>query len=209
VTVSRSYRWLFVSLATFALVSDQATKYGMFKWLHGVPGNEVEVVPGWFRVTAQFDHSVTPSDNGFVRSLQTWSAPDLPHVNKGALFGIGGAQKELANWLFAAVSFVAAVAITIWATRKNVASDGWLCAALGLIMGGAVGNCYDRLVFHGVRDFLYFYKIEWPVFNVADCGLVVGTTMLLLQAVFGKQPTPAPAPVVAVSHVTPEATPVG
>jgi signal peptidase II len=55
-------------------------------------------------------------------------------------------------------------------------------AALGLILAGTVGNLYDRLVFHGVRDFLYFYKIEWPVFNVADCCLVVGAGLLLLQA---------------------------
>jgi signal peptidase II len=209
VIVSRSYRWLFVSLAAFALVSDQASKYGVFKWLHGTPGNESDVIPGWFRFTAQFDPTAAPSENGVLKSLQTWSAPEMPHVNKGALFGIGGNHKELSNWMFAAVSLVAAVGITVWATRKSVATDGWLCAALGLIMGGAVGNCYDRLVFHGVRDFLYFYRIEWPVFNVADCGLVVGTTMLLLQAVFGTQPPAPTAPAPVSTHVTADATPVG
>jgi lipoprotein signal peptidase len=66
-------------------------------------------------------------------------------------------------------------------------------AALGLILGGTIGNLYDRLVFGGVRDFLYFYKIEWPVFNVADCCLVVGATLLLLQAVFVAPSTEQPA----------------
>jgi lipoprotein signal peptidase len=59
-------------------------------------------------------------------------------------------------------------------------------AALGLILGGTVGNLYDRLVFGGVRDFMYFHRnsFEWPVFNIADCCLVVGAVLLLVQAVF-------------------------
>ena len=57
-------------------------------------------------------------------------------------------------------------------------------AALGLILAGTVGNLYDRLVFNGVRDFLHFYYVEWPVFNFADCCLVVGAGLLLVQAMF-------------------------
>ena len=191
-TPTRTFRMLFVLLAIIGLSADQATKYGMFHWLYGKPGNESDVIPGWFRFTAQFDATVPPSSNSFQKSLQTWSAPVMPHVNKGALFGLGGEHKELANGIFAAVSFIAGIAISVWATRKSVATDAWLISALGLILGGAIGNCYDRIVFHGVRDFLYFYWFEFPVFNVADCCLVVGTTMLLLQAVFGKNHTTAP-----------------
>jgi lipoprotein signal peptidase len=67
--------------------------------------------------------------------------------------------------------------------------------ALGLILGGTVGNLYDRIVFGGVRDFLYFYWFDFPVFNVADSCLVVGASLLLLQALFGKQKTePAATP---------------
>ena len=65
--------------------------------------------------------------------------------------------------------------------------------ALGLILAGTVGNLYDRLVFNGVRDFLHFYYVEWPVFNFADCCLVVGATVLLLQAIFGPHPSEEPA----------------
>src|SRR2546423_1759241 len=57
-----------------------------------------------------------------------------------------------------------------------------LCAALGLILAGTLGNLYDRLIFDGVRDFLYFHWFEWPVFNFADCCLVSGACLLLLQA---------------------------
>jgi signal peptidase II len=193
----RTYRWLLITLAVVGLAADQASKYGVFSWLYNggefreASGNEREVVPGWFKLIAQFD-SATPAPTcqcgfGF---LQTANAPVMPRVNHGALFGLGGGQKGDANTLFAIISIGAAIAIVVWGLRTNTARERGLMIALGLILGGTIGNLYDRLVFGGVRDFLYFYKIEWPVFNVADCCLVVGATFLLIQAVFV---TPAPA----------------
>ena len=56
-----------------------------------------------------------------------------------------------------------------------------------LILGGTLGNLYDRVVFHGVRDFLHWsYAFDWPVFNIADCCLVSGAFLLLFQAFFAK-----------------------
>lgn len=191
----RSYRLLFVSLAVLGLLADQGTKYGVFRWLYdGTDRGEWEVVEGWFRLTAEFTERVKPCDCGFG-ALQTWSAPKMPRVNHGALFGIGGQHEGGANHVFAAVSILAAAGILVWATRRSTAADGWLCAALGLILGGTIGNLYDRVVFNGVRDFLYFYKIEWPVFNVADCCLVVGAGMLLVHAflIQPKATDPGPA----------------
>ncbi len=207
----RTYRWLLVTLAVIGLSADQASKYGVFKWLYrggelsGGIGNESDVVPGWFKLIAQFDHETPVCDCGFS-GLQTWStngAPVMPRVNHGALFGLGQGQKGNANGFFAVVSLAAAIAIVIWGTRRHTARERGLMAALGLILGGTVGNLYDRIVFGGVRDFLYFYKVEWPVFNVADCCLVVGAALLLIQAVFV---SPAPeAPVVSEGEaVVPE-----
>jgi signal peptidase II len=190
----RTYRWLLISLAVIGLTADQVSKYGMFKWLYkdgrlaAHAGNEYDVVPGWFKFIAQFDTATPTSPTPAVNALQTWSAPMMPRVNHGALFGIGGEQKGLANGLFALVSVAAAVAIVVWGTRRHTARERGLMVALGLILGGTIGNLYDRLVFGGVRDFLYFYKIEWPVFNVADCCLVVGAGLLLVQAIFAPPP---------------------
>ena len=192
----RTYRWLLISLAVIGLSADQASKYGVFKWLYksgqfgdiSRTGNEYDVLPGWFKLIAQFDPDAPLCACGFS-ALQTASAPVMPRVNHGALFGIGGEHKGLANGVFAGVSVAAALAIVVWGTRRNTSREKGLMVALGLILGGTVGNLYDRLVFGGVRDFLYFYKIEWPVFNVADCCLVVGAGLLLVQAVFV---TPAP-----------------
>ena len=107
-------------------------------------------------------------------------------MNHGALFSLGAENGGSANRFFACVSVLAAVGISIWALLRKTREDRWLCVALGLILSGTLGNLFDRIVFGGVRDFLYFYLIDWPVFNVADCGLVVGAIMLLLQAVFAK-----------------------
>jgi signal peptidase II len=61
---------------------------------------------------------------------------------------------------------------------------------LSLIMGGAVGNLWDRLARGRVVDFLLFYvkRYEWPVFNLADSAIVVGAGLLLLEILFAKAP---------------------
>lgn len=197
----RSYRWLLLGLAAFALTADLGSKYGVFRWLYNggefrePGGNSHDLVPGWFKLIAQFDPTAT-ADDGALNPLQTWStggAPAMPRVNRGALFGMGGAWQGLANGFFATVSLVAAGAILVWGLRGAPSRERWLSAALGLILGGTLGNFYDRLVFGGVRDFMYFYYIEWPVFNFADCCLVVGASLLLLQAVFAPPPPADPA----------------
>src|SRR4051794_12523311 len=113
----RSFRWLFFALALAGLATDQATKYGMFSWLHngGTAANdgkfrawpdvrgEYDLVPGWFKFTAEFDPATPPSD-GPLAGPQTWSAPTMPRVNHGALFGIGGGHKASANSVFAGIS---------------------------------------------------------------------------------------------------------
>jgi len=180
--MKRTYRRLAFLTALLALVVDQGSKYGMFRGLYdGTFRGELEVVPGWFRFTTEYDPD-RPHTEQFFAPLQKANGPVMPRVNYGALFGLGGEHKGTANYAFAGVSALAALGIVFWVTRRHTAEDRWLCFALGLILGGTVGNLYDRLVFHGVRDFLYFYKIEWPVFNVADCCLVVGAAVLMLHA---------------------------
>lgn len=193
--MTRSYRALLFTLAVGGFAADQASKYGVFNWLYrdGQPVGSREVVPGAFRLFVQFDDRAPAPDTALVR----WNGPVPPHVNHGALFSFTAwfDDPRHRNTFFACISVVAALGITVWSSRRAAATDRWLCTALGLILGGTLGNLFDRVVFGGVRDFLYFYLIEWPVFNVADCCLVVGAGMLLAQALFGKakEPTPVPA----------------
>jgi lipoprotein signal peptidase len=178
-----SYRWLFWCLAIVGLCVDQASKYGVFHHLYNDGrGDETQILPGAFKLLAQYSGE-RDGGSGTLVVLRTWSGDMLPKVNRGALFGLGGHNGWLANTVFAIVSVAAALAIVYWSIRPATGRDRFLCLALGLILAGTLGNLYDRLVFGGVRDFLYwYYVIDWPVFNLADCCLVCGAGLLLLQA---------------------------
>jgi signal peptidase II len=117
--------------------------------------------------------------------------------NLGALFGMG--QGKFAY--FAMLSIAAAVAIPVWLFWFRSARDAWLTFALGCVMGGVLGNLYDRLglsgdswfgpgnsapeAVHAVRDWILWQvndQWRWPNFNIADSLLVVGVAILLLHA---------------------------
>lgn len=181
----RKHFWLFWTLAIGLLVGDQASKFGVFNALYsgsGTSRGEVEIIPGAFKLLAQFTLERESGDGtfGWLRSL---NGEMVPYVNTGALFGFG----MHANTLFAIISLLAAGAIIFWSTRPSGLKDRSLSIALGLILAGTLGNLFDRVVFNGVRDFLYWhYVVDWPVFNFADCCLVCGAGLLLTQAFFHK-----------------------
>jgi lipoprotein signal peptidase len=199
----RSYRVVLWSLALLGLAADQASKYGVFGWLKDVESHTFALFQTRpqtrFFATVPLDDEADPrGQRGFFLEVAFEAEPDangkpVPHVNHGALFGFMRDKKSAANGTFAVISLLAACAIVYWSMQKNTAKDRWLCVALGLILAGTLGNFYDRLAFNGVRDFLHWnYGFDWPVFNVADCCLVVGACLLLLQAFFApaSQPTP-------------------
>jgi signal peptidase II len=176
----KHYRVVLWVLALAGLSADQASKYSVFAWLTRADNH------------AYWVYQATPR-TGFALETRYIKDPDaagafIPHVNQGALFGLGRDYETQANWVFALVSLLAAAAIVYWSFRPGAAGDLWVCTALGLILGGTLGNLYDRVIFNGVRDFLHWnYMFDWPVFNIADTCLVCGACLLLLQA-FGKQP---------------------
>jgi signal peptidase II len=184
----RTYRTLLWVLALLGLTLDQASKYGVFAWLSDRPDNQYvlfHTANGGFQFVAQFARD--PLSGQFQRD---GTGQLIPHVNQGALFGFLRDHTTVANGGFAVISLLAAAAIVGWSLQKNTARDRWLCAALGLILAGTVGNFYDRIVFNGVRDFLHWnYYFDWPVFNIADCCLVCGAFLLLVQA-FSVQTVP-------------------
>ena len=200
----RSFRTLLWSLALFGLVVDQASKYVIFAALyHDGAGGKVALIPGAFDLLTQFTGQ-REAGAGLAARLRTVGGDIQPRVNQGALFGMFQNNGDLANGLFAVVSLLAAAAIVYWSSRRSLAKDRWLCAALGLILAGTLGNLYDRLVFSGVRDFLHWhYVVDWPVFNLADCCLVSGAGLLLLQAL-ATRPALAPVPEPAVPAEAPD-----
>lgn len=61
------------------------------------------------------------------------------------------------------------------------------CISLGLIMGGMFGNLLDRIIHHGVIDFIYIKIINFPVFNIADMGITLGVVLLLISSIVDKK----------------------
>src|SRR5688500_13405475 len=117
----RSYRWLFVSLALVGFVSDQASKYGVFRAFGDEGrGNTVVVVPNFFNIEVRFDYRAKACDCPLVKL----NGPVPPYVNHGALFGLFGEHEDRANLFFLGISLLAAIAITWWATRSTTRRDG-------------------------------------------------------------------------------------
>jgi signal peptidase II len=117
--------------------------------------------------------------------------------NTGALWGLGAGLPG-SSLIFAGLSVVAAILICYWLFFLHAASSRVLTVALGLIMAGALGNCYDRLVFGHVRDFVHFHVdaigFDCAIFNFADNMLVAGALTLVLYAM-RPETHPAPSPV--------------
>lgn len=114
--------------------------------------------------------------------------------NPGALWGFGRDMPH-SSLIFAGLSVVAGIAIVAWLFVAGAASSLPLTIALGLIMAGALGNCYDRLKFGHVRDFVHFHvdaiNFDCAIFNFADNMLVAGALTLVF---FALRPDPIPAP---------------
>ncbi|EKS32156.1 signal peptidase II [Afipia clevelandensis] len=101
--------------------------------------------------------------------------------NTGVSFGLFGALGVPA-WIFAAYAIAISAALLVWLGRANTPS---VRVAIGLVVGGALGNATDRLRHGAVPDFLDFHLGDWhwPAFNMADVGIVCGTSLLMMHFV--------------------------
>ena len=165
--------WLpFTAVAGVTAAIDLATKAAIFRAL-GMPGTRPPIT----LVTGML-----------------WLETNL---NEGALFGMGQGM----GMVFSAVSMAAIGGILAMMSRPATRRDPWLVWALALIVGGILGNLYDRLGLPGlawhaplervgtpvraVRDWIHVVVpgvIDWPIFNLADSWLVIGAALLLLAS---------------------------
>ncbi len=101
--------------------------------------------------------------------------------NKGAAFSFLASASGWQRWFFTAVSLVAVVFI-LYFMRKN-AGQKLFCWAFSLILGGAIGNLIDRVLYGQVTDFIDFHvgTWHWPAFNVADSAITIGAILFVLD----------------------------
>jgi len=122
--------------------------------------------------------------------------PVMPSFNFTLMHNYGAAFSFLSNaggwqrWFFTIIAIVISIVLMVWITRLK-ANEKWLGIALGLVLGGAIGNLIDRMAYGYVVDFIQWYydRFYWPAFNIADAAISVGAVILLLTSFFGDEDT--------------------
>jgi signal peptidase II len=151
--LANRHGWTAYGLALAIIVLDQLSKHWIL-FVYDLPSRISEQAAGPFYLT------------------MVW--------NQGVSFGLLRADQDLGRWLLVGFSVVVAVVLAFWARRADRSLMG---AALGLVMGGAIGNAIDRARFGAVVDFIDVSRLYFPwVFNIADAAITIGVILLLLDS---------------------------
>ncbi|HEY0265526.1 MAG TPA: signal peptidase II [Rhizomicrobium sp.] len=152
--------------AAIGLVADQGSKLFMLYaagFAHMPPGSAIPVLP-------------------FFNLVMVW--------NPGISYGLFPASSWLGTAVLVAVELVAVAGLTWWLWGSTSRA---LTAGFGLIIGGALGNLIDRLLYGKVADFFHFYGFgyDWYVFNIADLAITLGAVAIIYD-VLKPQPEASP-----------------
>ena len=113
--------------------------------------------------------------------------------NEGAAFSFLSDAGGWQRWFLIGVSCIVCVFIVVW-MYQSISKSKCLLAGLSLILGGALGNLWDRLYLGYVVDFIevYYKDLYWPAFNIADSAITIGAILLILD-IFLKEPSKTPS----------------
>ena len=113
--------------------------------------------------------------------------------NEGAAFSFLSDAGGWQRWFLIGVSCVVCVFIVVW-MYQSISKSKCLLAGLSLILGGALGNLWDRLSLGYVVDFIevYYEDLYWPAFNISDSAITIGAILLILD-IFLKEPSKTPS----------------
>lgn len=108
--------------------------------------------------------------------------------NRGAAFSLLSDAGGWQRWFFSILTGAIVIFIIIWMYRLP-RGQVWLLCALSLVLGGAMGNLWDRLTLGVVVDFIdvHYKDWHWPAFNVADSAISVGAVMLLVSGLYPRK----------------------
>ena len=123
--------------------------------------------------------------NSFIlyESLYLFPGLNFTYVhNTGAAFSFLSNAGGWQRWLFIALSSAVSIGLLMWIYNLPV-TWRWLAASLALVLGGALGNLVDRIIFGYVIDFIdvYYRGWHWPAFNIADSAISIGVVMLIID----------------------------
>jgi signal peptidase II len=152
--VRRRNAWAGYAIAAIVLLLDQLSKY----WIVAI---------------------LRLPEIGFIELLPVFRLTYVENI--GVSMGLLRAGSDLERWVLVGLTGAIAAAVAGWILRERSRPD---VMALGLVLGGALGNIVDRIRFGYVVDFLHFFVGErsfW-VFNVADAGITIGVLWLLIRA---------------------------
>jgi signal peptidase II len=104
--------------------------------------------------------------------------------NKGAAFSLLADQPGWQRWFFTLISVAVSVMLMVWMSRLP-RHQRWLGIALALILGGALGNLFDRVLFGHVIDFIsvHWQNAYFPAFNIADSAITIGAIMMAIDVI--------------------------
>lgn len=162
-------------IAAVVFLADQASKWWVLESLNFSPAGCLESYLAHVPAHPTCGH--IPVIGPSVRPEPTFSLTMV--WNTGVSFGMFKASDGIGRWLLVAMSFVIS-GVFLWWLRT--ASRRLQAVALGLVVGGALGNVIDRIRFGAVADFFDFSGVWFPyVFNVADAAITIGAGLLILD----------------------------
>ena len=147
-----------LTAAAVTLAADQASKWLVLRGLRLGSGDVLTVTPFFDLVLA---------------------------MNRGISYGLLPQDSEFGRWILVMVNLAAAGFFVFWLRRVR---SRLLAVALGLLVGGALGNAIDRAIYGAVVDFISLHALgwRWYVFNIADTAIVAGVIGLLYDALSGR-----------------------
>jgi signal peptidase II len=137
----------------------------------------LDQISKWWIITAVMQPPRVIEVTSFFNLVMAW--------NRGVSFSLFTHDAEFMPYVLVAVALGIVVFLLSWLRRADRA---FLAFAIGVVIGGALGNVIDRLRFGAVADFLDFHVLgyHWPAFNVADTGISVGVALIVIDGLFGR-----------------------
>lgn len=171
-----AWRWIALVIAFTVIAKDQ-----LVKWLIIVNGFN-EHNPNFFQWLIQ------PADQFVHEPIRITSFFNLVMVwNRGVSFGMFNSHSPYMPMILSAIAIAIAVGFFIWLWIEPTPVNG---LSTGLIIGGALGNVWDRWRFGAVADFfdVHVMGYHWPAFNIADSAITIGVIIMIIHTVFYSTP---------------------